>query len=196
MKQKTLAYSLSILLFDKHKDLVKLFLYKLDEKSLGKISFERKDLEQELNIRLYLAIKAFIKKYFNEQEDGFGNIRNFLFISLKNSTTGFLKKIIKVQDLKFIDLFDFEDDINLSYEDKQQMAKISKTSCMFEGINVFQFLNNKERKIFRMYLNGYKAKEISKKYKLKTSTAMNIISVAKFKIKKGINNENKESVSS
>lgn len=184
-KKKKIKYrSVSLYLFHKHQDLVTdLFMNYLKEEQLSRVSMTKSDFKQELLIKLYLAINKFIEKIINGEEENFDNIRNYLFIALKNRYTNVLKDIIKNSG-KYQDLEKIEDDINFITEEKKINVKVRH--LYFDNKDLFSFLNKKERKVFRKFVFGYKVNEIVLLYGYPEGTVLSIIRRCRRKIKQGL----------
>lgn len=181
MKQRVFD-SLTLILFHKNYNLVKLFQHKFDDYSLQKVSMERNDLKQELSIWLYESIQAYCYKFIDGEEKNFKNLRKYCFISLKNNMINFLKEIQKGQRRKMINI----EDLQLPEIEKQKLIEIEFEHFYFNGVDVLKFLTMKERIIFRRYILGYKIREIAKKFNYPMGSVSLAIKKSKIKIKNGL----------
>ena len=175
------------ILYLKNRDLISLFQNRFDDISLSRIYLERKDLKQELTIKLWMASRKFVLKYLIKKETDFVSVRSFLFISLRNHTLNLLRNIIKEQNVKK-EVFDEIQYIRST--EKEYDVKIEFHSFYFNGVDVLSFLSPKERIIFRRYILGFKIREISKKFDVPLGSVVTIISRSKKKIRKQLRERN------
>lgn len=161
-----------------------------DDYSLSRIGFSRDDLKQELTLKLYLTIRKYCLKFLMGEVKTFKGLDNYIFRSLKNFMTNILKSIIKEQNNRKFSLSSIEQVLLYSVKDNDNYKiEIDFDHFYFEGIDVLECLNSKERIIFRRYILGYKVREISRKFNVPVGTVLTCILNSKKKIRKLLKKE-------
>ena len=156
MKEQTTTEKL----FHKYNYLAKVYANKVFD--LHKIALEKKDVEQELSIKIFTSIEAYGKRYSEYLETGNNKpvpLKYYIKLSLINKVRDYIK-VINYEINKgstSLDEIGFDQGIdNNTYIDP------SKNKFIVNDIDLLSGLKKDEAAVFSMFLKGFNANKISK----------------------------------
>lgn len=130
--------------------------------SYQELSFDYEDLLQEFRIKIYMAIKAYGRRWGKFRRGEAPRpvpIRYYLECACGNKARDFMKYISRENHKTSIDEIDFD----FGVEQDSEIAPSSNTFIV-NGVNLLEGLSGKERAVFSLFLRGYKTTFIRKVY--------------------------------
>jgi len=148
--------------------------------SENKISYEKQDILQDMNMRLWLALKT----YYNlckKNKKPRTNIGAFIHRYCINYKKRFIYDIAKNSKIKIhYDEYDIGTFENVKIEIKFE----NEMSIYIDNTNILNIdISNLDRNIFKDFISGYKYNEIAKIYNLSMPNVRNRIFSVRNKIK-------------
>ena len=154
-------------LYDHYEYLAPIYSQKL-YKGLKNLNYTRDDIEQELKIKIYTIIRDFIIKRMVKkiETDKPMNLLNYISSSCsralvdlirKDNQVGIKSDIVDVCEYDFVNYTEFDDFNDTSFLN-------GGNKVVLNGVDVLAGLNEQEQEIVKLFLKGYKYREIVEIY--------------------------------
>lgn len=128
-----------------------------------RISMEKSDLIQELNIRLIKGIRAYAKRWKEYRRTGEYKpvkLRIYLQLCMVNRVKDFIKSINKHKNIDYFEDFTFDygvfNDVSLDFEQK---------NLTIRGVDILKGLEGRPKICFLLFLKGYPVIMLKKMFK-------------------------------
>lgn len=148
-------------LFNKYKYLSKAYAKKVFD--YEKLGIELKDVEQELNIKLFLSIEAYCRaweKYEETKKYKPVPIVYYLRFAMVNRVRDFARQITREGQHKTS-----IEEISFDVGKNQSFIELTNKKLEINGVDILKGLKEEEKMVFMMHVKGHNKKIIQKLYK-------------------------------
>ena len=129
----------------------------------GKLGLEKEDIIQDMKLKIWESIPKFIDAWARYREGDYkpSPMKFYLILVLKNKSKNYFKLVEK--NMKNVSMSEVNFDYGIE-SNPDTIVNLKENQVVIDGVDLYQGMNEVERKAFQMRLKGHKLGTINKLY--------------------------------